>query len=88
MSDIWERRNQIDRARSNKMHELMEEYDKTVYYPAKKQLYKDCYAEGHVAGKFHNNGFGWTWFYCSKCGGTMNQEGPNGETTPDCGAGK
>ena len=83
---IWKRRGDIDRERQRKMQELMDEYDRTVYYPAKKQLYQDCYKEGHSGGKFHDNGLGWVWFYCGKCGGRYNIEGPDGQRSPDSGA--
>jgi hypothetical protein len=86
MSDIWKRRSDIDRARSRKMRELMEEYDNTVYYPAKRQLVKECAAEGHGGGKYHDNGFGWSWFYCGKCGGRYDITGPDGQTVPDSGS--
>lgn len=77
MSDIWKRRGEIDRARALRMEELMAEYDNTVYYPAKKQLIRDCFLEGHSGGKYHDNGFGWSWYYCGKCGGRYNISGPN-----------
>ena len=80
---IWHRRHLIEKARQDKMKELMEEYDITVYYPAKKKLIEDCKKEGHTQGNFHDNGFGWSWFYCSKCGGRYNIEGPNGEKKDD-----
>lgn len=79
MSDIWERRHRIDKERREKMKELMGEYDKTVYYPARKQLIQDCEKEGHTHGNFHDNGFGWTWFWCNKCGTSFDKTGPNGE---------
>ena len=79
MSDIWNRRTEIDRARNKKMKELMEEYDKTVYYPAKNALIQECAKIGHRGGKYHDNGFGWSWFYCGGCGGRYDITGPNGE---------
>jgi hypothetical protein len=81
MSDIWRRRCDIDRARSQKMEELMKEYDRTVYYPAKRQLVRDCFQEGHSGGKYYDNGLGWSWFYCGKCRGRYDITGPNGETS-------
>jgi hypothetical protein len=81
MSDIWQRRGEIDRARSKKMQELLKEYDLDVYLPAKQQLVRDCFQEGHGGGKYHDNGFGWSWFYCGKCGGRYDITGPNGETS-------
>ena len=68
MSDIWQRRIALDKDRREKMAEAMEEYDRTVFYPARKQLIEDCEKEGHSQGKFHDNGLGWTWWYCGKCG--------------------
>lgn len=69
MSEIGDRRRQIDKCRRKKLEELMGEYDKTVYYPAMKQLVEDCEKIGHSGGKYHDNGLGWHWFYCGKCGG-------------------
>lgn len=80
MKSIWQRRGEIDRARMKKNKELMEEYDRDVYYPAMAALIKECNeGEGHSGGNYHDNGFGWSWFYCSKCGGRYDITGPNGE---------
>jgi hypothetical protein len=68
------------------MEELLAEYDNTVYLPAKKQLLRDCFLEGHRGGKYHDNGFGWSWFYCGKCGGRYDISGPDGKTSPDSGS--
>lgn len=76
MSTIWERDREIEKARRIKMAELMEEYDKTVYWPARKKLIEECAAEGHNRGRFHDNGFGWSWYYCSKCGTPFDKQGP------------
>lgn len=83
---IWKRRHSIERARRDKLQEVMKEYDRTVYYPAMQQIMKDCFAEGHFEGKYHDNGFGWSWFYCSKCGGRYDIAGPDDQREPDCGA--
>lgn len=82
---IWSRRGKLDRARQNKMQELMDEYDKTVYYPAKKALIRECFQEGHRGDNFHSNGFGWHWFYCQKCGGRYNIQGPDDQKSKDDG---
>ena len=79
MTDIWSRRSEIDRDRRKKMGELMDEYDRTVYYPARKALVRECFLEGHRGGKYHDNGFGWSWFYCGKCGGRYDITGPDGK---------
>ena len=77
---ISERRWQIDKARMAKQKELMDEYDRTVYYPAKAELIKECEEEGHTQGKFHDNGLGWTWWWCGKCGTSWGKQKYNGET--------
>jgi hypothetical protein len=82
MNDIWKRRGEIDSARLRKIEEFMAEYDNTVYHPAKRQLIRECFQEGHSGGKFHDNGLGWKWVYCGKCGGRYAITGPNGQTKP------
>ena len=79
MSNFHKRRWEIDKARNKKMKELMAEYDETVYYPAKRALVEECGKVGHHGGKYHDNGFGWSWFYCAGCGGRYDITGPNGE---------
>lgn len=71
-------RHEIDQARTKKQYEVMDEYDRTVYRPAKKELYARCEARGHTAGTIHDNGLGWTFVYCSLCGGVMEKHGPDG----------
>lgn len=73
---IWQRRNKLDKDRREKRMAEMEEYDKTIYYPAIRELIKECEQEGHTFGSFHTNGLGWSWSYCSKCRGRYNIEGP------------
>lgn len=68
MSNISTRFREIEDDRRKEMQRLMQEYDKTVYYPAIKQLREECGIEGHVHGQFHDNGLGWVWWYCKKCG--------------------
>ena len=80
MSDISERHRQLEKGRRDKMKELMEEYDQNIYWPARRKLIEDCEKEGHVHGNLHDNGFGWSWFWCGKCGTSFDKRGPNGET--------
>jgi enterochelin esterase-like enzyme len=70
MSDIWTRMHEIHKARLDKQRELMDEYNKTVYLPAIKQLQEDCVKEhgDHEKTKYHSNGWGWEWWYCGRCG--------------------
>lgn len=76
MSDIWERYHKIQNERTLKMRDAMEEYDKTVYRPQMSALQKECEksTEGHNNATFHDNGLGWHWWYCGKCGASHSQE--------------
>lgn len=67
---IWSRKQDIESARREKMKEMMDEYDKTVYYPALKALREECVAThgSHSKTTYHDNGFGWEWWYCGRCG--------------------
>jgi len=72
--DIFGRSIQIDKDRRNKMEELMEEYDRTVYFPALEQLRKDCEKKGHEEGEWKNNGISYGWRNCTICGVELDRE--------------
>lgn len=67
---IWKEKGLIDRARQKKMSELMEEYDTTVYYPAKKALRERCEKVGHLWRFRDTNPIGYPIFDCNQCGAT------------------
>jgi hypothetical protein len=70
---------EIYRAREIERKRLMGEYDRTVFAPAIGQLRTWCQKNGgHRRGNFHQNGLGWSWFYCSRCGYRMDITGPDG----------
>jgi len=71
---IWRRNRRLEKQRSDRMQELMAEYDETVYYPALKALQEECEAKGHTPGRFHDNGLGWCWTWCHSCGAAYNKE--------------
>lgn len=75
---IWARRHKIEKARRDKMTEAMQAYDDTVYRPAITALVEECARVGHTKGNFHNNGLGWCWWYCNKCGGRFEIEDEHG----------
>lgn len=75
-TQVWRDHGRIMRERMDKNREVMEEYDRTVYRPAMKALRERCERIGHIRGKFHDNGLGWSWFYCNQCGARMEIEGP------------
>jgi hypothetical protein len=68
---IIDRKNEIDAMKRAYETEAMATYNKTIYYPARKQLVEDCREIGHVEGKWHNNGLGWSFCYCCNCGAVM-----------------
>ncbi len=82
---IFERYRELEHNRRVKNEELMREYDRAVYYPQLKALRQSCFQEGHRGGTYHSNGFGWSWFYCAKCGGRYNIVGPDGQNSKDGG---
>ena len=67
---IWIEKGLIEKARRQKMSELMDEYDKTVYYPAKKALHERCEKVGHHWNFSDLNPVGYPIFVCSICGAT------------------
>jgi hypothetical protein len=80
---IWSEKHQIDHARSQKLHEAMEEYDRNVYLPAKRDLQARCAAIGHVPqSKYHFGPTGASWQYCNQCGARLNFEPSRSADTP------
>lgn len=70
----------LQRARAKESKRLMEEYDRTVYWPAVKKLRDWCVENGgHKRGNWHANGLGWSCFYCSRCGDRFEITGPDGK---------
>ena len=71
---------EIHSARRKELQRLMKEYDRTVYLPAIKNLRDWCVENGgHNRGNWHENGLGWSWFYCSRCGDRFEITGPDGK---------
>ncbi|HMR10194.1 MAG TPA: hypothetical protein PKA88_30670 [Polyangiaceae bacterium] len=70
----------MDRNRESRRR--MEAYDESVFRTAIKELRQWCEQQGHIRGKWHNNGLGWSWFYCNRCGDRMEIEGPDGQKEP------
>lgn len=70
---------EIEKARREKMQEVMKDYDRDVYYPALKAIRAKCKEEGHGAFRWDNNGIGWSFRICLSCGATVEKNGPDGE---------
>lgn len=64
---IWQESRTIEKARRDKMRELMEEYDRTVYYPAKKSVYERCEKIGHIWKFVGTNPVGYPMYSCNQC---------------------
>lgn len=68
-TDISLERMHIDKARRNKMQELMEDYDVNVYWPARKALVERCKNETGHHWQFRDiNPVGYPIFDCTICG--------------------
>ena len=74
---------EIEKARREKIKELMHDYDRDVYYPALNAVRAKCKEEGHGAFRWDNNGLGWSFKICLSCGATVQKDGPNGEIEYD-----
>jgi len=77
MNSIWKEYHELQDQRRQKLVDMMREYDETIYRPAMQKLKDCCAAVGHVKGKFHDNGLGWTWWYCNNCGTPFDKRGPD-----------
>jgi len=71
--EISRRRREIEADRRVKVLEAMRAYDEGVFFPALKQLRKDCAAHGHGSVNYDDNGFGTYWTTCIRCGGRVKQ---------------
>ncbi len=69
-TEIWKERNRIERERRAKMTELMDEYDRTVYWPQRKVLVERCLNNGHHWTFRDTNPIGYPIFQCTVCGTT------------------
>ncbi len=72
--EIRKQINILNRERMHKQKELMETYDKEIYYPARAELVQACERLGHIKGYYHDNGLGWQWWYCSVCGSSFDKQ--------------
>lgn len=72
MSDIFKRKYDIETRRRREREELLKEHNEK-FNAEIRQLIDDCEKEGHVRGRYWDNGLGWEWYYCTKCGGAFDQ---------------
>ncbi len=71
---IWDESRNIQKAKREKVQEVMSEYDKTVYRPALKSLQEKCELLGHKEGIWESNGLGWEWVNCRYCHKTLKKQ--------------
>ena len=78
ISTISNERLSLEKARREFVKAATKDYDAKIHGPAMRALRERCAEEvsGHNRGAFHDNGLGWHWFYCSKCGARMEITGP------------
>ena len=72
MSDIANRKYEIEKRRRIEREELLREHNEK-FNAEIRQLIEECEKEGHVRGNYWNNGLGWEWYYCAKCGGSFDK---------------
>jgi hypothetical protein len=71
MKDIWKEKLTIDKARRDKVQELMADYDVNVYWPARKALVERCKNETGHNWRFRDlNPLNYPIFDCTICGTT------------------
>lgn len=75
-NSIWYRYRKLEKERRDMMSKLIDQYDHDIYYPALRSLQKECEEspDGHNKARFHDNGLGWTWYYCGKCGASHSKQ--------------
>ena len=73
MTEIWRRIREARSRRGDEMRARMEDYDRDVYYPAIKEIQKECAVIGHKPGRSMSNGIGWNWTECQHCGARVEQ---------------
>lgn len=73
MSNIAARRREIEKRRRVEREHLLKDHNEK-FGAEMAALRADCAKEGHVRGRFWDNGLGWTWFYCAKCDAVMDQQ--------------
>lgn len=72
-TEIWKERHRLDQERREAMRVLMADFDKQ-HFAKVRAMQERCAAIGHVRGTFHDNGLGWTWYYCNQCGASFDKE--------------
>jgi len=69
---ISERKYEIEKRRRAEREVLLKEHNER-FEEEMYQLRQDCAKEGHVRGNYWNNGLGWEWYYCAKCGASFDK---------------
>lgn len=72
MSEISRRRYDID-CREREERELLLKDHQEKFSVEYAKLREDCGKEGHVLGRHWDNGLGWEWSICGRCGGSYDK---------------
>ena len=66
----------IRTAHSEFLSNAMKDYNERVYRPALIDLQEECLATfgSHTNATRHDNGLGWVWWFCGRCGARHSSE--------------
>ena len=70
MTEIWEKMKALQKQERLERGELLKEHDEK-FNLLRQEIQQECEREGHVKGNFWDNGLGYTWYYCERCGAIM-----------------
>lgn len=78
--NIWEESHRLEKARAEFQKAAMHDYNRDIYYPAMTVLREKCAEAGHSEvtplTRWHDNGIGWSWRYCTQCAERLDITGP------------
>lgn len=73
MSEIGRRRFDLDRRARQEREELLQNH-REKFDAEYRLLRADCENIGHVFGRAWDNGLGWQWSICGRCGGSYDKK--------------
>ena len=80
MSDIGRRKREIDQREREERMALLSDHQKKFSAEYAK-LKEDCAKEGHALGRIWDNGIGWEWKICGRCGASFDHHCYSGMAT-------
>lgn len=68
--ELLDLRYDIDKREREERMALLKDHSKK-FSLERASLIRSCGEAGHIEGKFHDNGVGCTWMWCSRCGASI-----------------